>query len=155
MFEYFTSIFSNISSYVYPGILSSSYSSSPYSISHSPLILDNDVIVKATISRIQTERIKNEICILRSDSNFIPKEYYIDFHFSLDTIKSYIQSTLSSPKESWRIRIWDDSWASSTDIGYIIELNELKTLATKKFWFFNLNLQQQQQLNSLFHAYSG
>ena len=139
MLEYFSSFFSSLSTFVSPT---------------TPPPVETDVIIKALQAKLAADRIKTPTCVLRLDSNFSAKEYYIDLSCSLDTMISYISNALNSSKESWRIRTWDDTWTHLPDVGYIIEINELRTLATKKCWFFNLTPHQQQHLNAIYRLFS-
>lgn len=116
--------------------------------------VETDPVILASISRISSDRIRTPACLLRHDFNFNPREYYIDFCFSFENLVTYIRTTMENPKESWRVRCWDSTWASNLTVGYIIELNELTSLNSKKFWFFNLNPNQIIYLDSLYVSYT-
>lgn len=142
MLEYFGSFFSGLSQIV-------TGSSDP---SRPPV--ETDPVIVASITRIANDRIRTPTCLLRHDFNFNPREYYIDFCFSFESLISYIRSTMENPKEAWRVRSWDSTWSSVPNVGYLIELNELKSLSSKKFWFFNLSQEQVSYLDSLYVSYT-
>lgn len=141
MLEYFGSFFSSLSS-----IVTGTTPNNPP--------IETDPVILASIARISNDRIRTPACLLRHDFNFNPREYYIDFCFSFESLVSYIRTTMENPKESWRVRSWDSTWSNVQGIGYIIELNELRTLNSKKFWFFNLSPSQITYFDTLYVSYS-
>ena len=152
--NYLNSIFdsvSNISTYVSNSLPSISQTTSNQLVEYDP-------IVNSVKEYIQFNQILTPACVLRSDKDFYPKEYYIDYHFNLDTMLSFISTTLNSQNEKWKIRLWNmsnyqPSQQECLTNCYIIELTELSTLIGKKFWFFNLSVYQVNQLNLINQYY--
>ena len=116
--------------------------------------VDNDPVVNDIIKRLKDEKITTTTCIFRTDINNQHMEYYINYNHNLELLTNYIQQSLQENANNWRIRTWDDTWANSLDVGYLIELNDIKNFISKKFWLFNLTLEQQKHLNELFIYYS-
>lgn len=112
---------------------------------------ESDSFVLSCISKIKTDTIQTPVCILRLDTNFKPKEYFINFSFDINVLILYIKNALLTSE--WMIRTWDDTWATHQDVGYLIELNNLKTLEVKKLWFFNLSNSDQQAFANLHNSF--